>query len=62
MLSHNFLACAKAEIKDLTVCIVVNGEKFSKSRCDLDLDQTMPNAEIVRALFIHYNMLKFQVD
>ena len=28
MLNHNFLTCAKAEIKDLTVCIVVNGEKF----------------------------------
>ena len=28
MLNHNFLTCAKAEIKDLTVCILVNGEKF----------------------------------
>ena len=25
---ENSLPCAKAEIKDLTVCIVVNGEKF----------------------------------
>ena len=28
MLNHNFLTCAKAEIYDLTVCIVVNGETF----------------------------------
>ena len=28
MLIHNFLTCAKAEIWALTVCIVVNGEKF----------------------------------
>ena len=36
-----------AEIKDLTICIVVNGAKISKLRCDLDLDQTMPNVELV---------------
>ena len=30
MLNQNFLACAKAEIKDLTVCIAVNGEKLEK--------------------------------
>ena len=28
ILNHNFLTCAKAEIWALTVCIVVNGEKF----------------------------------
>ena len=28
MLNHNFLICAKGEIWALTVCIVVNGEKF----------------------------------
>ena len=28
ILNHNFLTRAKAEIKDLTICIVVNGEKF----------------------------------
>ena len=30
--------------------------KISKSHCDLDLDQTMPNVELVRAIFIYYNM------
>ena len=33
--------------------------KISKSHPDLDLDRTMPN---VRAIFIYYNMFKFQVD
>ena len=35
---------------------------MSKSRCYLDLDQTMPNVELVRAIFIYYLMLKFHVD
>ena len=29
--NHNFLTCPKAEIKDLTVFIVVYGEKFHQS-------------------------------
>ena len=37
MLNHNFLTCAKAEIKDLTVCIVVNGEKFQSHHVTLAL-------------------------
>ena len=32
--------------------------KISKSRWDLDLDQTMPKVELVRAIFIYYNMIK----
>ena len=35
--NHNFLTCAKAEIKDLTVCIVVNGEKFQSQALTLTL-------------------------
>ena len=35
--------------------------KVSKSRRDLDLDQTMPNIELVRAIFIYHSMFKFQV-
>ena len=38
MLHHNFLTCAKAQILDLTVCIVVNGDKKFKSH----VDRTMP--------------------
>ena len=34
--------------------------KISKSRRDLDLDRTMPNVELVRAIFIYYNL--FQVS
>ena len=48
MLNHIFLTCAIDEIKDLTVYIVVNGEKF-QSRCALDLDETMPNVKLIRA-------------
>ena len=32
--------------------------KISKSRRDLDLDRTMPNVELVRAIFIYYNILQ----
>ena len=35
--------------------------KVSKSRRDLDLDWTMPNVELVRAIFIYYNMFKFKL-
>ena len=35
---------------DLHECIVINGD------LDLDLDQTMPNVELVRAIFISYNI------
>ena len=42
MLNHNFLTCAKAEIKDLTVCIVVNGEKFQSHDVTLTLIRQRP--------------------
>ena len=32
--------------------------KISKSHRDLDLDQTMPNVELVRAIFIYYSIFK----
>ena len=32
--------------------------KISKSHRDLDLDRTMPNVELVRAIFKYYNMFK----
>ena len=28
--------------------------KISKSRCDLDLDRTMPNIELIRAISVYY--------
>ena len=37
ILNHNFLTCAKAEILDLTDCIVVNGEKFQSHAVILTL-------------------------
>ena len=51
----------KVELWDLTVCIVVNEEKISKSRSDLDLGRTMPNIELVRDIFIYYNVFQFHV-
>ena len=35
--------------------------KISKSRRDLDLGPTMPNIELVRVIFIYFNVFKFQV-
>ena len=60
MLNHNFQTCAKAEIKDLTVCIVVNGEKFQSHDVTLGLVRTMPNW--LEQFSLYYNMFKFQVD
>ena len=62
MLNYNFLTCTKAEIKNLTVCIVVNGEKFQSHTVTLTLIGKCPNVELVRAIFIYQNMFKFQVD
>ena len=47
---HNFLPCAKAEIYDLTVYIVLNGEK---SCHDLDLGRTI--FKVFHAISIYYN-------
>ena len=57
MLNHNFLTCAQAEILDLTVCIVINGEKFHSHAVTLTLiaQCPMPNLSEV---FIYYNMFK----
>ena len=43
MLNHNFLTCEKAEILDLTVCIVVNGEKFQSHAVTLTLIRQCPH-------------------
>ena len=44
----------------LTVCIVVNGKKLQSQTVDLGLDRTMPNVELIRGLFISYNIFEFQ--
>ena len=49
MFNTSFLACVIVELQDLTVCIAVNGEK---SHSDLDLDLSMPNIKLLRAIFI----------
>ena len=35
--------------------------KISKSCRDLELDQTVPNVELIRNIFICYNLFEFQV-
>ena len=57
MLNISFLSCTNVELYDLTVCIVVNGEKLLNAYSDLDLDPTMLNIEL-RAVFINYNVLQ----
>ena len=40
----------------MTVFILVNGEKCR----DLDLDPTMPDVELIRDIFICYDIFEFQ--
>ena len=61
MLNKKNLACSKFELSDLIVCIVVNGKKISKSHSDLNLNLTMPIIELVRDIFITYNVFQFDV-
>ena len=60
MLNHNFLTCAKAEIWALTVCVVVNGEKFQSHTVTLIGQCPMSNSS--ELFFIYYNKFKFQVN
>ena len=62
MLNTSFLACTKVELWDLIVCIAVNGGKISKSHSDLDLGPTIPNIELLRAIFIYDNVFQFHVS
>ena len=42
---------------------MVNGEKFqSRGMIDLDLVPAMPNIELVRDIFIYYDVLIFHVN
>ena len=61
MLNISFLGYNKVELWGLTVCIVVN-EEISKSHHDLDLGLTMPNIELVRVIFICYNVFNIHVS
>ena len=61
MLNISFLACTKVELWDLIIRIAVNGVKILKSRHDLDLGPVMPNIELVRDIFIYYEVLKFRI-
>ena len=59
MLNTSFLGCLiKVLLWDLTFCIV---EIEEKSHSDIDLDPTMLNSELVRAISIYHNIFKFHV-
>ena len=57
MLHIRFLLCTKVELWDLKI----KWRKISKSCRDLDLGPTMPNIELVRVIFIDYNVFKLHV-
>ena len=61
MLNITFPACTKVELWDLTVCIVANGGKFRSLVVTLTLGPTMPNIELVRDIFMCYNVFQFHV-
>ena len=42
MLNINFLACTKVELRDLTFCIAVNGEKFQSCAVTFTLIRPCP--------------------
>ena len=56
MPNHNFLPFATAEINNLTVCIVVNGEKIQSSFVTLTLIRPFPYITISSSfkLMTHY--------
>ena len=66
ILNVNFLACTKVELWDLTVCIVVNGEKFQSCAMTLTLVRQCPISNLFK-LFSYkptrsYNLFKFDVS
>ena len=63
MLNISFLACTSVELWDLTVCIAVNGEKFQSRNMTLTLVPQRPiSVELVRDIFINYNVFQFHVN
>ena len=55
MLNISLVACKKVELCDLQF---VMRQKVSKPYRDVDLDPTMPNIKLVRAIFIYHNVFK----
>ena len=66
MLDHILLICAKAEIKDLTVCIVGNVENFRSHAMTLTLIGQCPMLNSFELFsypcMFKFHMFKFQVD
>ena len=59
MLNISFLACSWVTGPDSLYCD--NWRKISMSPHDLDLGPAMPNVELVRDIFIYYNVIKFHI-
>ena len=60
MLNISFLACTSCVMEpDSLYC--GKWRKISKSHHDLDLGPTMPNIDLVRVIFLSYNVFKFHV-
>ena len=55
MLNIRFLACTKVEL------YCGKWGKFLNAYSDLDLDPMKLNIELVRAIFIYYNLFRFRV-
>ena len=62
MLNQYLLPCVKTEIKDFYILFCGKWRKMSKSLYDFDLDQTMLNVELIRAISKYFNMSRFQDD
>ena len=60
MLNISFLASTK-RVTGPNSLYCGKWRKISKSHHDLDLDPTMPIIELVRDIFIYYNVFEFHV-
>ena len=62
MLNRRFLAYTEAKLLDLSDSLYCGKwGKLLNAYSDLDLDPTKLNIELVRAIFIYYNVLQFRV-
>ena len=61
MLNISIPACTKVELWDLTVCIVVNGEKFPSSAVTLTFIRRSSISNSSEIFSYNYNIFQFRV-
>ena len=63
MLNISFLACTKVELGPIGPDSLYCGKwgKSLNAYSDLDLDPTKLNIELVRTIFMYYNVFRFRV-